>query len=480
MRILVTGATGYIGGRLVPRLLELGHEVTVLVRDARRYAGRSGSDRVRVIERDLLRDDLGDELRGFDAAYYLVHSMLGGKGFYDRDHEAARRFAEAVGGCGHVIYVGGLVPDGEVSSVHLRSRADTGAVLEENLAGRVTEFRAGPIIGSGSASFEMVRYLTERLPVMVTPRWVRNAVQPIGIRDVLCYLVEALEVGPVGVVEIGGERMTFAEMMHGYARCRGLPRRWILPTPVLAPSVAARWVGFVTPVPNRLAVPLVRGLVQPLLADTRRAEELFGDVVPLPYGDAVRSALARTEKNAVETRWSDALGGSRHRELEHEEGLIREVRRVRVDAPVASVYRAFSAMGGKRGWGSWNWAWVLRGWLDKLVGGPGLRRGRRDPDVLLEGDAVDFWRVERAEQDRLLRLRAEMKVPGRAWLQWEAERSEDGAGAVLTQMAVFEPKGLLGVAYWYALYPLHGMIFGSMAEGIGKRAVRHEKNTDSR
>ncbi len=470
MRVLLTGATGYVGGRLTPRLLEAGHEVTVLVRDARRFDGRPGAEGVGVIEADLLeRASLGDRLRGFDAAYYLVHSMTAGRSFDELDNRAAVNFAEAIGDETHAIYLGGLLPEGPGVSKHLRSRAETGRVLRERLPGRVSEFRAGPVIGSGSASFEMVRYLTERLPLMVTPRWVRNAVQPIAVRDVMAYLLGALDTGPCGVVEVGADRLTFQQMMEVYAEQRGLSRRLIVPTPFLAPGLAARWVGFFTPVPNRLAVPLVQGLIQPLLADTGRARELFPLIEPISYARAVALALERTEKNLIETRWSGALGAEANSELVDEEGLMREVRMVDVDALPGAVFRAFSTLGGDQRWLVWNWAWSLRGWIDKLVGGPGLRRGRRDPVALLEGETVDFWRVERVEPGVMLRLRAEMKLPGRAWLQWEATELEAGVTR-LTQIALFEPKGLWGVVYWYALVPWHALIFGGMARAIAKRA----------
>jgi len=472
----VTGATGYVGGRLVPRLLDAGHEVNVLVRDVRRYAGRPAADRVHCIEADLLQLDTRDErFKGFDAAYYLVHSMLGGKGFDDRDRRAAGAFATAVCDCPHVIYLGGLLPSAEGGHVseHLTSRAETGKVLRQQLAERVTEFRAGPVIGSGSASFEMVRYLTERLPIMITPRWVKNQVQPIAIRDVLTYLQRALDVGPSGIVEIGADVLTFQQMMEVYAACRGLTKRIIIRTPLLAPGLAARWCGFFTPIPNRLAVPLVHGLVQPLTAETSRADELFADVEPMPYREAVERALARTEKSTVETRWSGALGASEHVAMTDEEGLIREVRRVQVSAPTEVVYRAFSSLGGRKGWLVWGWAWTLRGWIDKLVGGPGLRRGRRDPVDLHEGESLDFWRVERVYRPALLRLRAEMKVPGKAWLQFEAAPAGEER-STLTQTALFEPKGLFGWLYWYGLYPLHVLIFKAMARAIGRDAEAGE------
>jgi uncharacterized protein YbjT (DUF2867 family)/uncharacterized protein YndB with AHSA1/START domain len=469
MEILVTGATGYIGGRLIPRLLEAGHRVRVLVRDPGRIRGRPWAEEVEVFAGDLLEPGtLPAALRGADAAYYLVHSMYAGKDFAARDLRAARNFAGAARGVGHVIYLGGLLPAGDDVSEHLRSRAEVGAALRAALP--VTELRAGPIIGSGSASFEMIRYLTERLPAMIAPRWILNEVQPIAIRDVLAYLVRALDTGPQGVVEIGADRLSFRETMRVYAAVRGL-RRTIVPLPVLAPWLAARWVGLVTPIPNRLAVPLVEGVVHPVVADTRRARALWPDVDPIPYRRAVELALERIGQGEVPTRWSSALGAEEvPYEVSDWEGVIREVRTVHVRAGPERVFRVLSALGGGTGWLVWDWAWRARGLLDRLVGGPGLRRGRRDPAELLPGEAVDFWRVEAVEPPRLLRLRAEMKVPGAAWLEWTVEPEPGGGGSRLVQTATFAPRGLAGALYWYGLYPVHRPIFSDMVRAVARRA----------
>jgi uncharacterized protein YbjT (DUF2867 family) len=482
LRVLLTGATGYIGGRLVPRLLERGHEVRVLVRDARRIDGRPWARRVDVAEADLVSspyEDLEHALRGVDAAYYLVHSMAdGGRTFATRDRIAATRFGRAAGARAlpHVIYLGGLLPRGGASdaSEHLSSRAEVGERLRELVP--CTELRAGPIIGSGSASFEMVRYLTERLPVIVAPRWITNAVQPIGIRDVLRYLVMALERGePCGVVEIGADVLSFRDMMRVYAEVRGL-RRFITPVPVLAPRFAGRWVGLVTPIPNALAVPLVEGIVHPVLADTAAAARCFPDVRPMPYRDAVSLALQRVQSAEVKTHWSGALlakSGLAY-ELTDWEGLITETHAMRVAAPPDVVFATFTALGGKAAWPSWNWAWTVRGLLDRVVGGPGIRRGRRHPTELFRGEALDFWRVEEIEAPRLLRLRAEMKVPGKAWLQFDA--IPDGDGTRLVQTALFDPRGLWGTTYWYALYPIHRLIFERMVREIARRAESAARN----
>ncbi|MEM6392968.1 MAG: DUF2867 domain-containing protein [Planctomycetota bacterium] len=508
MRVLVTGATGYIGGRLVPRLLAAGHRVRVLVRDADPITGRGWERDVEVVYGDLLKPEtLGRAVAGVDAAYYLVHSMYGGADFAAKDREAAGNFMAAVLDAGggiptevgtpsvgvgpHVVYLGGVEPkvarEGTRSG-HLRSRAEVGNVLAEGLPGRTTEFRAGPIIGSGSASFEMVRYLTERIPIMVTPRWVNNLVQPIAIRDVLAYLIGALDVGPSGVMDIGTDALSFKAMMREVARQRG-HRRVIIPTPVLAPKLAARWVGLVTPIPNALAVPLVEGVVQDLVADTAKAERLFPQITPIPYRTAVEYALAKIGRGDVETRWSGAAvelvtqnsGGGIDKLIEDREGLARDQRTLRTDVAPEHVFAAVCAIGGERGWPAYGWAWWLRGVCDAAIGGPGLRRGRRHPSELLEGEALDWWRVDVIEPPGeagehtgvgrgLLRLRAEMKVPGRAWLQWEVERREGEDFTRLKQTALFDPWGLPGTLYWYAMLPMHELIFPKMLRGIERWA----------
>lgn len=467
MKVLVTGATGYIGGRLTPRLLERGYDVRVLVRDPVRVQGRPWIDDVEVVRGDLLDpDSLATAFEGIEAAYYLVHSMTGRKDFEQTDRCAAEHFVRAAQGLEHVIYLGGLQPeDTSNHSSHLRSRAEVGQILRQGLP--TTEFRAGPIIGSGSASFEMVRYLTERIPAMIAPKWIHNEVQPIAVRDVMSYLLDALERQPMGIVSIGADRLSFKAMMQGYAKERGL-HRLIVPVPVLAPKLAARWVGFVTPITNKLAVPLVEGVVQPLLVPDHRARELFPEIEPIPYQRAVELAMSKIEHSDVETRWSGALGEGRATQLHDWEGMIHERQTRAVNADPERVYRVFSSLGGNNGWLTWNWAWTLRGMLDRVVGGPGLRRGRRDPERLLPGEALDWWRVEAVERPKLLRLRAEMKVPGRAWLQWETKR-RDGQTWLL-QTALFRPRGLPGVLYWYLLYPIHKLIFASMIKAIAERA----------
>jgi uncharacterized protein YbjT (DUF2867 family) len=479
MNVLVTGATGYIGGRVVQRLLAGGqHRVRVLVRDRERAMARPWGDRVEVVEGDLQRPDtLVRALEGVDVAYYLVHSMYAGSDFEAMDRSAAHNFVRAAGHLRQVVYLGGILPaDSGIRrrSAHLASRAEVGRILREGLP--TTEFRAGPIIGSGSASFEMVRYLTERLPAMIAPRWILNEVQPIAVGDVLDYLVGALgRLDTLGVIDVGAPPVTFKGMMKTYAHVRGLPRA-ILAVPVLAPRLAALWVGLVTPIPNALAVPLVEGVVEPVLGDTSRARALFPDLEPRPYREAVERALVRTEEGNVATRWT-LSGGTPGVRLEDREGIFREQRTRWVAAPPAAVFRSFSSLGGDRGWRVWAWAWETRGILDKLVGGPGLRRGRRHPEEVYPGEAIDFWRVEEVRGPALLRLRAEMKVPGKAWLQFEAI-PEDG-GTRLVQTAFFAPTGFLGWLYWWALYPIHALIFSDMVDALARDAVASSGAGDS-
>jgi len=452
----------------VPELLERGHDVRVMVRDPARVAGRPWASKVEVATADVEEPGaLPAALEGVDAAYYLVHLMDSGRDFVARDRAAARNFAAAAQQLSRVIYLGGLLPEVAQPSPHLASRAEVGEILRDLLP--TVELRAGPVIGSGSASFEMVRYLTERLPAMVAPRWILNQVQPIAVRDVVSYLLAALTQGNGGVYNIGCEPLSFKGMMQEFASVRGL-RRVIVPLPVLTPRLAALWVGLVTPIPNRLAVPLIQGVVHSVVADASAARQDFPEIEPLPYRQAVERALEAIERETVYTRWSGALGSAPAIELTTSEGLERETRRFNTPAPPEQVFRVVSSLGGDTGWLFWNWAWVVRGAFDRLVGGPGLRRGRRHPSSLLPGDAVDFWRVEAVEEPRLLRLRAEMKVPGKAWLQWEAE--PDGEGTCVVQTALFAPVGLTGTLYWNLLYPIHKIMFSGLVRSVARAAEK--------
>jgi uncharacterized protein YbjT (DUF2867 family) len=475
--ILVTGATGYVGGRLVPRLLEAGYRVRCLIRDPSRMQGRAWVKRVELVQGDVLEpQSLGAAMRDVDAVYYLIHSLGSGSDFTERDTMAARNCAAAAkhAEVKRIIYLGGLGDPRADLSQHLRSRQETGSTLRE--AGvPVTEFRAAVIVGSGSLSFEMIRYLTERLPVMICPRWVFTRVQPIAIQNVLDYLVAALESPESAgrILEIGGrDVVTYAEMMSGYARARGLKRR-LIAVPVLTPRLSSYWVHLITPIPARIAQPLIRGLGNEVIVRDETARKLFPAIALLDYETAVHQALQQMETRGVETAWSDSLVSSQGNKspvaLVTSEGMIMERRQRTVTAPEDAVYRSFAGLGGNRGWLYMDLAWQLRGMADRLCGGVGMRRGRRDPDDLRVGDALDFWRVEVVEPGRLVRLRAEMKVPGRAWLEFQALPQPRGQ-TLLLQTVFFEPKGFLGLVYWYVLYPIHSLIFSGLIRRIALRA----------
>lgn len=478
-RILVTGATGYVGGRLTPRLLAAGYRVRVLVRGgAERLNGRPWHDQVEVANGDVLHpESLAAALHNVDAAYYLIHSMGGHTTFRARDIEAARNFAQAAAAAGvqQIIYLGGLGAAESQLSEHLRSRQETGEALRSSGL-PVTEFRAGMVVGSGSLSFEMLRNLTERLPIMICPRWVYTRTQPIAIRDVLSYLIAALHT-PASqgrIIEIGGaDVLTYAQMMLGYAQARGL-HRLLLPVPVLSPRLSSYWVHWMTPVSSAIARPLVEGLRNELVVRDPSARTLFPEIEPLAYATAVTLALGRIDSGQVETIWSDALASSQGDlppvYLTQEQGMLIERRQKTVNTTPENVYRVFSGVGGKRGWPSYNWLWGLRGLIDRLVGGVGMRRGRRHPDELREGDALDFWRVEAVEPNKMIRLRAEMKLPGQGWLQFEVKPGAAPDTAEFVQTAFFASKGLFGLLYWYGLYPMHGVIFSKMINNLAAQA----------
>ncbi|GAA1256112.1 SDR family oxidoreductase [Sphaerisporangium rubeum] len=485
----MTGATGYIGGRLVPELLKAGHEVRCMARSAGRLRDQMWRDRVEVAEADAADfEATRAALGGVDAAYYLIHTMGSGRDFAGRDRRAARTFAAAAkeAGVRRIVYLGGLTPvdrhGGEAgvrTSAHMRSRAE----VERILLGSgvpVVALRASVIIGSGSVSFEMLRHLTERLPVMTTPKWVATRTQPIAIRDVLRYLVGALDIPPEVSrgFDIGGpEVLTYAGMMRGYAAEAGLPPRWIIPVPLLTPGLSSHWVGLVTPVPAGVARPLVESLREEAVCH----EHDIARYVPDPPGglvgfrEAVRLALHRIKEADVATRWSSAATpGAPSDPLPTDPGwsggsLYVDERSADVDAPPEALWRVIEGIGGEQGWYSMPLAWEVRGLLDRFAGGVGLRRGRRDPGRLRVGDALDFWRVEEIEPGRLLRLRAEMRLPGLAWLELSC-RDQDGR-TVYGQRALFHPRGLLGHLYWWGVYPFHGLIFGSMARNVAKAAV---------
>jgi len=473
MRILVVGASGYIGGRLVPLLAERGHDLVLMSRDPRALAARFPE--ARVVVADLLDPStLQRAVEGVDVAYYLAHSLgAGERGFAERDRQAARNFARAAGDAGvtRIVYLGGLGDDSDHLSRHLASRHETGAELAAHGV-PVTEFRAAVIIGSGSASFEILRHLTERLPIMITPRWVGTRCQPIGVSDVLDYLAGALEHPEVtGIVEIGGpDVLSYGDMMRTYARQRGL-RRLMIPVPVLTPRLSSYWVNLVSPVPAGIARPLIEGLRNEVIVRDPGPASAFG-LQPLSYRAALQRAIDRTDPHDVDSTWFDALATPERASLSSvtsREGMIVERRVQFVAAPPDQVFDEVERVGGAFGWPYANILWHIRGLMDRLVGGVGMRLGRRDPNHLRVGDALDFWRVEEIRRPVLLRLRAEMKVPGRAWLQYEVTPTEGGTR--LIQTAFFEPKGLPGLAYWYLLYPVHGMIFRGTVRVLAERAI---------
>jgi uncharacterized protein YbjT (DUF2867 family) len=474
--ILVTGATGYVGGRLVPRLLDTGYRVRCLVRDPNRLQGRPWLQRVEVVTGDaLVPSTLTEAMQDVSVAYYLIHGKQGGQINAQRDLEVARNFAEAAreADLERIIYLGELADPTSDLSPYLRARHETGYILRQSRV-PVTEFRAGMIIGSGSALFEMVRYLTEREPVLICPAWFFSQAQPIAIRDVLSYLMEALKTPEsIGrLIEIGGPtRLTYADMLLGYAKERHL-RRILIRMPFYVPRLSAYWVHMVTPIHWRVVLPLIEGLRARLIVRDKTARQLFPQIKPIDFQTAVHLALRRIQRDNVETSWSDALvtvaGDVKPYQFIVEEGTFIETRQLLLDLSPQDVFRSYTGIGGERGWLYMDWAWGMRGWLDKAVGGVGLRRGRRHPDEVRAGESLDFWRVEEVEKDRLLRLRAEMKLPGKAWLQFESQPQD--AKTLLRVTAYFAPYGLFGFLYWYAMWPFHKFIFDGLTRRIASRA----------
>ncbi|MEU7702412.1 SDR family oxidoreductase [Streptomyces sp. NPDC039028] len=486
---LVTGASGYIGGRLVPELLEAGFRVRCLARTPAKLRDHPWAGEVEIVQGDVTdADTLGPAFDGVDVAYYLVHALGAGPGFEHTDRAAARTFAVRArsAGVGRIVYLGGLTPRGvpeEELSPHLRSRAEVGQIF---LASGVptTVLRAAVIIGSGSASFEMLRYLTERLPVMVTPSWVRTRIQPIAVRDVLRYLVGSARM-PAEVsraFDIGGpDVLTYLGMMRRYASVAGLPRRLIFPVPVLTPRLSSHWIGLVTPVPRSIARPLAESLRHEVVCHEHDIAEWVPDPpgAPLRFERALDLALQRVREAKTTTRWSSAsLPGAPSDPLPTDPdwaggSLYTDERELDVGASPQALWRVVEGIGGENGWYSFPLAWAVRGWLDRLVGGVGLRRGRRDAQHLRAGDSLDFWRVEEIERGRLLRLRAEMRIPGLAWLEMYAESDGNGA-ARYRQRALFHPRGLAGHAYWWSVAPFHAVVFGGMARNIALTAEASE------
>jgi uncharacterized protein YbjT (DUF2867 family) len=484
MKILVTGATGYIGGRLVPRLLDAGHSVRVMVRNPDRLTEVPWADRVEVVRGDLnVARDVADAVAGTEVLYYLAHGMASGRDFEKQDEMAAHNAADAArnAGLSRIVYLGGLHPKEGKLSPHLRSRALVGSILMESGV-PTAALQAGTVIGSGSASFEMIRHLTEVLPYMPAPKWVRNFIQPIAVRDILYYLVNAAEL-PAEVnrtFDLGGpDVLRYGQMMNGYALEAGLRQRPIASLPVLTPWLASQWVNLVTPIPRSLAIPIIASLQY----DCVIQENDIDSYIPEPeggltdYRTSVRLALGKMRDGEVETSWQNSsIAGAPSDLLPSDPDwsghtVYTDLREQRTSADVAQLWTVVEGIGGENGWYSFPLAWAARGWMDKVVGGVGLRRGRRDPKRLSVGDALDFWRVEQIDRGRFLRLRAEMKVPGGAWLEMTTEPHPDG-GSLYTQRAVFFPRGLAGRLYWAAILPFHGVIFSGMASRITHTAAQ--------
>jgi uncharacterized protein YbjT (DUF2867 family) len=470
--------------------------VRCFVRDADRLRAQPWGEEVEIAVGDALEaDTVPPAMTDVDAVYYLIHSLGSGEdAFADRDRRAAInvRTAAEDAGVDRLIYLGGMRPKGDRQSKHLQSRIETGAVLRDGNV-PVTEFRAAQIVGSGSLSFELVRYLTERVPLMICPRWVHTPTQPIAIRNVLEYLMAALDHPESAgkIVEIGGsDVLTYAEMFQIYAAVRGL-RRWVVNVPFLTPRLSSHWVGFVTPVSNGIARPLIEGLDNEVVVDDpEEARRLFPEVEPIAYEAAVRLALRRAESDVLPTVWNSAVSSAptasgEAASLDTTEGLYREVRTTTVEASPELAFDTIARLGGETGWLYGNGLWRLRGWIDQLLGGVGFRQGRRHEVHLRVGDAVDFWRVEALDPNHLLRLRAEMRLPGRAWLQFEVTPTDEEASRTrISQTVFFEPKGLGGTVYWNLVRPLHGLFFRGLlrqlASWINERAPGETAFTEDR
>jgi len=480
--ILLTGASGYIGGRLLPSLEKQGYRVRCVARRPEILKRKAGPS-TEVVAGDVLdRPSLDSALRGVAVAYYMVHSMSSTGSFEETDRQAARNFSEAAKAAGvrGIIYVGGLGGDDEKLSTHLRSRHEVGDILRRSGL-PVLEFRASAVIGSGSASFELVRSLVERLPIMVTPKWVKGKAQPIAIDDLLDYLMGALRIplSKYRMYEIGGvDQVSYADLMRVYGRQRGI-EPLIIPVPVLTPWLSSLWLGLVTPLYARIGRAIIESIVHVTVVRDDAALTIFS-VRPMGVEEAVRRALANEETHFAATRWSDALSSSG--KLPSWGGMrfgtrLVDSRTVNVEAPPEVVFKCIERIGGDTGWYAWNWLWQVRGFIDLLEGGVGMRRGRPSPTTLCVGDTVDSFRVEAIEPNRRLRLISEMHLFGRAWLEFEVTGT--GSSTTIRQTAIFDPVGLTGQTYWYSLYLPHELVFRGMLRGIAQAAIREMKDLDA-
>ena len=486
-RVLVTGATGYVGGRLVRTLLEKGYQVRVFVRDEKKVLQYSWANSVEILVGNVTDfESTKRALIGIDTAFYLLHSINSSTKFDQIEKEMAATFGRAASDAKikQIVYLGGIANDSKTSR-HLQSRTDTGIELA-SYGVPVLELRAGIIIGSGSASFEMLRHLTHRLPIMTTPKWVKNRTQPIAIRDVLYYLSSSVELkNPAsGIYDIGGpEVVSYEIMMQKFAALAGLRKRIVIKVPVLTPSLSSLWIGFVTPVPTTLARPLVESLISEVVVDPNKS---IDKLIPkpeaglTPINTAIELALEMVSNNLIETRWSDATAPTAPWQKAQGDPSwagateFRDIRVRTTEAPLINVWKCIERIGGENGWYGSDWLWYLRGLLDRIFGGVGLRRGRRDPFKLRVGDSLDFWRVEDYEEGKRLRLYAEMILPGKAWLEFTLV--EEGGVVKATQVATFQPRGLGGQMYWRAIAPFHWLLFPTMLKNICKTAEREARN----